>query len=588
MKLLKQSLFIAFLLVVLTACKKNEDDETQTIQQGAGSIFVTVVFNGQLISGANVFSNPETSEGTTNETGNLMIENVPPGIYQVFATKEGLGSGSGALSVSPGDLGDVQINLVPGGFQGPMVNIMLSSPQVVGMGTVVTINALVFDNVDAVADLAIEWSTDIDGVISTEGVGANNVAVLEHVFEEEGLRTLTVTVTNSEGNTASDEIEILVSYFPDPVVLDPVEVQDYALSLNWSQTSEDNFISYRVYRQGQFGGYHLIEETFEINTTSYTDSDVSIDVDYNYRIGLYLDNGEELMSNIETGQCEGHSFYIGTGLDMIRHDPNNPIIYGLDTDNNSLVFINTELEEVVNTIYVGPFPTDMDFSLDHQLLYIANYGSSEITVVNLASQSVQNTLTVDTEIGTYGGNPYTLAVLANGLLAYSSKSQFNNVKVVDNSNGDHVSFSFPSVFAPYMASNSTGTKLYVGRRQSGNQLRQYDLVGDELVVGENIDHYGSGSTLVLITNNDEYVFFADRKYPASDISTVLGIFSDKIYAINSNGTRALGENEIFDGNSFNTLGDLPVETRVSVFGNDDVTVYLYYEQLARLYKYTIE
>jgi len=588
MKLLKQSLFIAFLLVVLTACKKNEDEETQTTQQGTGSIFVTVVFNGQPISGANVFSNPETSEGTTNETGNLMIENVPPGIYQVFATKEGLGSGSGALSVSPGDLGEVQINLVPGGFQGPMVNIMLSSPQVVGMGTVVTINALVFDNVDAVADLAIEWSTDIDGVISTAGVGANNVAVLEHVFEEEGIRTLTVTVTNSEGNTGSDQLELNVMDIPEPVVLDPIESEDYALNLNWSQTDANGFVSYKVYRQGQFMGTQLIEEIFDIGTTSYTDSDVSINVDYNYRIGLYFENGDELTSNIETGQCAGHSVYIGTGLDMIRHDPNNPIIYGLDTDNNSLVIINTELEEVVNTLYVGPFPTDMDFSLDHQLLYIANYGSPAITVVDLASQSVQNTLTVDTEIGTYGGNPYTLAVLSNGLLAYSSKSQSNNVKVVDISTGDHVSFSFPSVYAPYMISNSTGTKLYVGRRQSGNRLRQYDLVDDALVVVDDINHYGSGSSLVLITNNDEYVFYADRKYPASDITTVLGVFSDRIYAINSSGTRALGESEIFDGNNFNTLSSLPLQTRVSAFGNDDVTVYLYYEQLARLYKYTIE
>src|SRR5690554_3800798 len=253
MKSFKWSLFILLLIVGLTGCKKDKDDETPVVQDGSGAISVSVFFNGQPVSGATITTEPETGEGTTGGNGNLIIENVPEGIYQVFATHEVLGSGSGALVVSSGETGQVQVNLVPGAFVGPHVNLIAPSLVNTNVGELISITAIVSDNVDAVTDLVFEWSTDVDGVISTDGASVSGYAELEHVFDEEGLRTLTVTVTNSEGNTDSDQVDILVTYVPNPVVLDPIGIEHYALSLNWSETSEDNFVSYRVYRQGQFG-----------------------------------------------------------------------------------------------------------------------------------------------------------------------------------------------------------------------------------------------------------------------------------------------------------------------------------------------
>lgn len=583
----KWRILFLILIIVATGCKKKEEDVSPVIPEESGAIFVTVIFNGQPIPGAEVSINPGSEEGITGASGNLMLEDISEGIYQVFATHDEIGSGSGAVSVDPGDVSNVTIQLVLGVFEGPMVDIITVNPLTADVGDTISVTVAAFDNIDAFEDINFEWSTDVDGVISTEGVSSDGYGLLKFVFATEGERLLTVTVTNSEGNSDSDERAINIMELPDSLVLDTPEYQNYALHLNWSQSDAENFMSYRVYRQAQFG-MSLIEMIYDINTTSYVDSELTLGTEYSYQIGMVLEDGTEIMSNIETVQYDGEYIYIGTGLDMMRHDPNNPIIYGLDTDNNTLLFINTELNEVVNSIFVGSFPTDMDFSMDNQLLYVANYGSTEITVVDLASQSVQSTFFVETNLGIYGGNPYTLAVMANGLLAFSSEDQWNNIKLVDINTGDNVFTTSQAIREPYLASSSDGTRLYVGETGSAGELLRYDLVNDELVLLESSSEFGNSVRQVFLTNNDEFVFCAGRKFLANNVPSLLGTFGSGVYAINSNGTWALGEHHVFSGNEYNIVTELPLSTKVSVFGNDDIIAYLYHEQTARLYKFSIE
>lgn len=588
MKISKWSILILILVVGMTGCKKEEDDEIPVIPQGDGTIFVSVLYNGQPVSGAVVTTDPETSEVTTNETGTASIEGAEEGIYQVFATQGNIGSGSAAVAVDPGDVSDATVHLIAGVFSGPMVDIVWVAPQTAGVGDTISVTAMVFDTNDEDEDILFEWSTDVDGVISNQGVNENGNAVLEHVFETLGQRVLTVTVTNSEGESNSDYVPINIIDFPDPVVLELVSDQGYTPQLSWTPTDANNFSAYRIYRQSD-AGFSSIQYINDIATTSYTDSDVELDSEYSYKVGIQLNNGFEVMSNVVSWQFEGSYIEIGTGLDMMLHDPNNPMIYGLDTDNNSLVFIDTELEQVVSSIFVGSTPTDMDFSFDNQLLYIANSGSNEITVVDLASQSVQSTFFVDTEIGTWNDNPSTLAVMANDLLAFSGGDSFNNIKLVDINSGENVFTTSNSILNPYICANSDGTKLYVGEASgSSSELFRFDLVDNELVEVQDSENLYNNVQHLLITDNDEFVFFAQRKLLASNLPSNLGGFDDYIYAINSDGSRVLGENEVFNGNDYSAIGGLPVSTKVSVFGNDNSTAYLFHYPSARLYRITIE
>lgn len=589
MKISKLSILILVLIVGITGCKKKEDDEIPVITtEEAGAIFVTVTYSGQTVSGATVTTNPATEEVTTNAMGNVLIRDVSDGTYQIVATKDGLGSGSGAVDVDQGGLGEVTVFLEPGVYEGPMVDITLVSSQNTYVGYTVSLEAVVTDSIDASEDIDFEWSTDLDGVISTQGANSNGYASIEHVFETDGERTLTVSVTNSEGNTDSDQVMINIMALPDPVVLEPIEVVDYTMHLTWSQAETEEFSVYKVHREDLFGSEE-IEIIYDINTTSFIDHDVEIGIEYNYQIELSIGGTAEIMSNAETGLFEGEYIDIGTNLEMLRHDPNNPMIYGLDTDNNALVFINTEQNQVVNTIPLGLTPTDMDFSLDNQLIYIAKGGSTEITIIDIASQSVQSTLDVEIGTGVWEGPPHTLAVMANGLLAFAGADDSNRIQLVETTSGNNVFTSSESPHEPYVVANSDGTKLFVGESDvSSCELLQYELIDSELTLQETSYYFSFTDKNVFLTDNDDFVFYAKRKFLASSLPSIAGTFGDEIYAINADGSLALGEEEAYNGFNYSTVSNLPLSTKVSVFGNDNYTAYLFQEETNRLYKVTIE
>lgn len=579
---------LLILILLITGCKKKENDEIPGVQEETkGAIYAIVAYNGQPVPGAVITTDPESSEGTTDATGSALIKNVPEGIYQVFANVDGFGYGSGAVDVDAGDVSETIIYIVPGAFQGLMVNVVSVNPQNATVGEPVSITAVVNDDEDEDEEIAFEWSTDIDGVISTQGVNNGSLAQIQYTFETAGERFLTVTVTDSDGNTDIDSTWINIAEPPEPVVLQPIEAVGNTLHLNWTQSDEANFNSYRVYREGQFG-FSVIESIYDINTTSFVDDEATIGIEYNYRIGLYLGAGTEIMSNTETGIFDSEYIYIGTGLDMLRHDPVSPMVYGLDTDNNSLVFIDTEQGEVVNTIYVGSSPTDMDFSLDNQLLYIANSGSTEIAIVDIAAQALQSSFNVDVGSGSWDGNPNTLAVMENDLLAFSGADSYGYIKLTNIPGGINLFTTGQSYYRPYLVANSDGTKLFVGEYGSGSELFRMDLINGDLVLQESSNDFSIQSPQIFITEDDQYVFCGSRKFLASSLLSILGTFNEPIFAINSDGSRALGETKVFNGFNFTSVQDLPVSTKVSVFSNDGTKAYLFHEQAAKLYKVTVE
>jgi len=93
---------------------------------------------------------------------------------------------------------------------------------------------------------------------------------------------------------------------------------------------------------------------------------------------------------------------------------------------------------------------------------------------------------------------------------------------------------------------------------------------------------------VFVTDTEEFAFFSRSKLLVSSLASNLGSFDHHIYAINSDGSRVLGENLIFNGNDYSVIGNSPFSTKVSVFSNDDNFAYLYREQSEKLYKIPIE
>ncbi|MEM7360221.1 MAG: thrombospondin type 3 repeat-containing protein [Pseudomonadota bacterium] len=83
---------------------------------------------------------------------------------------------------------------------------------------------------------------------------------------------------------------------------------------------------------------------------------------------------------------------LGTSLYELVSDPTRPHVYGTDTGRNEVLVINTGSRQITKRITVGTRPTVMDFSIDGNLLYVANAGSSSLSVIDLVTLTVVDTI----------------------------------------------------------------------------------------------------------------------------------------------------------------------------------------------------
>lgn len=88
-----------------------------------------------------------------------------------------------------------------------------------------------------------------------------------------------------------------------------------------------------------------------------------------------------------------------------------------------------------------------------------------------------------------------------------------------------------------------------------------------------------GSLRVASTN----LTYAGNKFLASNLKSVLGQFSEAIYASNADGTLVVGKSKVYDGTTFAIKRPLPITTTVSALSQDSKTLYLYDIKTSRIY-----
>lgn len=271
----------------------------------------------------------------------------------------------------------------------------------------------------------------------------------------------------------------------------------------------------------------------------------------------------------------GDSIAIGRTLINLVPDPNRPYLYALDTAANAFVFINLETGDV-SDVFVGSSPVDMDFSEDGAEMFVANFGSTEIAVVDLDLQEVGRSFYVDTSRGTWEGNPYRIAAMAGNTLVFTSEDQWCDLKLVNAVNGAHI-YATGSLYQPDLKASSDGTKLYIAEYGStGSSLHRYDLSAGMLTpMDESSTDAGYGSRLVVMSGDGEYVFYGRRKLRAANLQNVLGELSENVYATNHDGSIAIGGTNVFDSTTFRVLAPLPFATTVLAMAPDSSAVYLY-------------
>lgn len=293
--------------------------------------------------------------------------------------------------------------------------------------------------------------------------------------------------------------------------------------------------------------------------------------------------GELGSSGSESGGSDGgegsnpsDTIDVATQVETMLVDPVRPYLYALDRVNNSFLFVNLETRELEKTIFVGSSPVDLDIDDEGNEIFVANFGSTEIAVVDLETQEVGRTVFVDITLGTWEGNPYRLAYVAGGALAFTSEDQWCDIKLVSAETGVNITTS-GSLYQPDLAANADGTRLFVAESGStGSAVHRFDVTETSLTEADaSATDSGFGSRLVVLSGDGEYVFFAGKKMLASNLQSVLGEYSEVIYASNADGSIVIGNTNVFDGTTFTVRAPLPVSTTVMALSPDDGTVYLY-------------
>jgi DNA-binding beta-propeller fold protein YncE len=217
-------------------------------------------------------------------------------------------------------------------------------------------------------------------------------------------------------------------------------------------------------------------------------------------------------------------------------------------------------------------------------IYVANFGSTEIAIVDLELQEIADTLFVDISQGTWEGNPYRIALTADGTFAFTSEDQWCDIKLADAATGAHITVA-GSIYQPDLVASADGTRLFAGEQgTTGSSVHRFDVTATTLEeVDASATDEGFGSRLVVLSGDGEYVFWSKKKILASNLQSVLGQFSEIIYAANEDGSLAVGNTNVFDGNTFTVREALPVATTVMAMAPDDSHVYLYDVNTSRIH-----
>jgi DNA-binding beta-propeller fold protein YncE len=279
------------------------------------------------------------------------------------------------------------------------------------------------------------------------------------------------------------------------------------------------------------------------------------------------------------------SISVGSQVEEMLIDRTRPYLYALDKVNNSLHFVNLTTKSVESTIFVGSTPVDMDVNQANNKLFIANFGSTEISIIDLETRQKGTSIFVDTTVGTWDGNPYRLASTAGDTLAFTSEDQWNDIKLVNALTGTNRQV-LASIYMPDLVATADGNTVYAGESgSSGGALHRYDLIAGKLMEVDTSTETGYGTRLVIMSRDGMYIFYGGQKFLAKNLQSVLGTFSEVILASNADGSVVVGSKAVYDGTTFAIKRPLPLTTTVMALSPDDSTLYLYDNPSSKIYLY---
>lgn len=207
---------------------------------------------------------------------------------------------------------------------------------------------------------------------------------------------------------------------------------------------------------------------------------------------------------------------------------------------------------VVGRVAVGNFPIDVTVSPDGKKIYVVNFNSSTISVIDAATGATTGSpIPIGTTyLGTfYGGNPISVTFNPSGTSAYVSNSYLETVNVINTATGANTGSFTVGKHPGTISFSSDGTKMYVLNFTAGT-LQQYNTSNNTL-----ISSVSTGGTRPM------------RMSLSADGSTayVLNGVSDTVSVINTATMSLVGSPiAVGDGDNFNDIAVTPDGSKVYV------------------------
>jgi DNA-binding beta-propeller fold protein YncE len=254
---------------------------------------------------------------------------------------------------------------------------------------------------------------------------------------------------------------------------------------------------------------------------------------------------------------------------IVDPDPAKKLIYGLDTQQNQIVFIDTDSLLPTRAEVVGSAPTDMALHPTQRQLAIATFGATQIVLLDLdnSAKLVTSTLWVPT-------HPFHLSYAADGRIAYAEQDGLGDLHVVDSTTGVLGGNLSQALYQPDIAFDAGADYLLAGE-SAKEEAKLYKIpMGSvpfdfpQALSTQDVQSYPSRRLIV----NDNSVYFGGSRYTLNDLQKT-GVFNDDIITVSPDDKYAISRTHIYATDCFCEIGGLQVDSGVLAVDSQSQKVY---------------
>lgn len=406
--IMKKILTLFTLLIIVVGCgEDNKEPEKK------GDLNVKVVFNNfQFIENAEVYTDPISHQGTTDQFGSVLLKGLDVGSYEVFAGYENIGTGKSVVNIKADELSEVTVNIIPGINVGiaPTIEIILPSiPAEFSEDETINFSAVVQDNDTANETIKVSWTSNLDGELNSDSPDTSGNVAFSSNSLSRGIHTITLTALDTDGYSASRTIEVS-TLAPKSITLLSAAKNQGKIDLEWEKYANSDFLKYEIYRTNadcNIENAQLLTTITSAETTSFTDNLPPFEFKVCYYVKII--NSENNSRNSNTIGVDSPSGYIFDFIpyDMVKH-PTEDFIYLLDRSGKRLLkfdYINLTLVKEINLqgtigyIAIGDNGFDVEIYTPSDDGWVYVYDANDLSLKTSISTGLENACVVVNGLG---------------------------------------------------------------------------------------------------------------------------------------------------------------------------------------------